>query len=223
MEDKLCREDELSSSSEESEIIIQKMREEISSLKEEVNSLRSAKEDAEIKLQLMRERYEEDIISLKDVRLDTLIKNTGAKQYLDKLRSNDKIKEELIQRLRDKTQQKDNELARMRTKISQLTKKNEDYSRRLAGLEEERRNSHSSIIDRRMTSPPPVDMSNLIQELSLTNSQKPMHQSYNHTSDNSLPTSPMLNDYAYTDIPPPPPVEIDHISLSEISHDNKRN
>lgn len=224
MEDKLCREDDLSSSSEGSEAIIQKMREEISSLKEEVNDLRSAKDDAELKLQLMRERYEEDMISLKDVRLETLIKNTGTKQYFDRLKSNDKIKDDLIQRLEEKAQQKDNELARLRTKISQLEKKNEDYLRRLAELEEERRHSRSSIIDNRraISPPPPADMGNLFQELSMLNSQKSLHHSYNHTSDNnSLPTSPMMNEYtSFTDIPPPPDVEVD-INLGDLGNDNK--
>lgn len=67
----------------------------------ELEKLRVSKKEAEIKLRHMKEEYEKELTSFNETRIEHLFRNCGAKEYLERLKDKNKLKDELIITLKD--------------------------------------------------------------------------------------------------------------------------
>lgn len=187
----------------------------------DLENLRIAKRTVEKKLQLMKKSYEEELSTFNDLRVEHIFKNSGAREYLEKLKERNKIKDELIITLKEDLERRGKEVVDLRDKYAEIEKKSNGYLKdlrtaqaRREQLEAEKRSSNS---DRRhmgrlssassFAEPPPPQFDNNtlneIQRLGAHTSQVPASNSFNNLSmDNSIP-------------PPPVPRDID-VPLNEI-------
>lgn len=88
----------------------------IEKLKSEIKELQESKKGLDFKLQLLRKRYNDELNANNDIKIDNIFKNSGAKEYLDKLKSSDKIKSDMISSLKHELETTKKELAMVKTK-----------------------------------------------------------------------------------------------------------
>ena len=184
----------------------------------ELENLRLAKRQAEIKLQLMKKRYEEELSSFKDVRVEHIFKNSGAKEYLDRLKDITKAKEDIIKNLEEELNFKKKEIEDLQEKYADAEKQRNDYlhawkdvqfkkeqleNEKRANQQRERRlltqsmnlsPSSSLVENNQVPPPPPVDVPT-VEEI-LRDISGPSHDSIQYSSlglDASIPPPPQID------------------------------
>lgn len=146
----------------------------------ELAEVKIAKKEVEIKLRLMRKRYEESLTSFDQTRVDHIVRASSAKEYLDKLKEKNKINDEIVSSLRTELQAKREELTMLREKLQDAEKQCNAYYNALKEIQaqkdkleaeqrarqERERNainylnlsSASSHIDNQIPPPPAIDI-----------------------------------------------------------------
>lgn len=185
----------------------------------ELAEVRARKNEVEIKLNLMKRRYEDELSSCSEARVEHIFKNSGAKEYFDKVKEVDRVKNDTIHTLKTDIATKKKELAALRSKYHEIEDKCQTYwqswkdaqlkkeqleAERKAQQEQDLRlrsqplnmSSASSYIDNQVPPPPPIDVPTVEEILRMSSNQYMGDQNY----------APMgsLNH----SIPPPPPVDV---------------
>lgn len=143
--------------------------------------LQVSHKEAEIKLQLMKRRYDEELSSFNEVKIEHLLKNSGVKEFLDSIKEKNRTKEDIIKDLRTKIDMRQRDLeiwqSKYKTVEEQCNKYREEWrksqitrdqieSELRAKQEHERRilnysinmSSASSMIDNQVPPPPDIDV-----------------------------------------------------------------
>lgn len=79
----------------------------------------------EFKLQLYKKRYEDELNSSSEAKIETIFTNSGAKEYLDKLKARDKINSDMITNLKAELEMSKRELALVRARCQKAEEQNE--------------------------------------------------------------------------------------------------
>lgn len=186
----------------------------------ELAELRVSKKEAEIKLQKMKRRYEEELSSFNEIRVEHIFKNSGAKEYLERLKEKNKIKNDIINTLKAELEAKESEVASWQTKYRDAEKQCNEYweawkdtqsrkekleAEKKAQFERERRamnltmnlSSASSLVDNQVPPPPPIDVPPVDEILRMV-----------APSGGQTTTNPYSMSNMNSSIPPPPPVDV---------------
>lgn len=179
----------------------------------QIEELRIAKKEMEIKLQLLKKRYEEELSSFEQIRVEHIFKNSGAKEYLERLKDRNKLKDDIIKSLKEELEYKNKEVADLQERCLELERtsigyqqawkeaqlKKEQLEAEKANQERERRqynknlSSASSLVDQvGIPPPPPIEIPSIAELMGNMTS----HQDTNPYS--SMDSS----------IPPPPHIEV---------------
>lgn len=179
--------------------------------------LQVSQKEAEIKLQLMKRRYDEELSSFNEIKVEHLLKNSGAKELLDHIKEKNRIKDELIKNLKSSIATKQSEVEAWQNKYKTVEdqcnlyreewRKSQDTRDKMeadlrAKHERDRRllnhsinmSSASSLIDNHVPPPPDIDIPSVADIMMASKSMGDM-------------TYTSLIDDAHT-IPPPPDVDV---------------
>ena len=182
---------------------------------EELAKLRVSHKEIEIRLKLMKSKYEEELSSFNELRIEHIFKNCGAKEYVERLRQSNKLKEDMISSLKSELELKKMEISTWKSKFEDAEKQCNVYWQawkdtqvRREQLEAEKRamqerdrlafdqsagmSSSHSLIDAQVPSPPPINIPSVEEILRMTSNNA--NNPYNMDPNSS--------------IPPPPPIEV---------------
>lgn len=147
----------------------------------ELHDLHVSKREIERKFKLMKERYEEELSSFNELRIEHLFKNAGVKEYLDTLRRKNQIVEETIVNLRKDLEFKREEVDFWRQKYEQAEEERikyhdayRDILAKKVQLEAQRKaekrmmSSASSMVDTTIPPPPPIEIPSVAEILGET-------------------------------------------------------
>lgn len=191
--------------------------EQMTSICEELESLRAARNEAELKLQLLKKRYEDELTLFNEARVEHIFKNSGARDYFERLKDRTKVKDDIIKSLREDLDYKTREVSELQDRCKEAEKQSQEYLRawKDAQMARERleiekkshqpsrelrsvtnqsvnRSSASSLIDNQVP-PPPLIEAPSVEEIFRTTSSYREPNPYT-----SLDSS----------IPPPPNIEV---------------
>lgn len=188
--------------------------------------LQVSKKEVEIKLKLLKQRYDEELSTFNNTRIEHLLKNSGAKEYVDRLKEKNKINDELINDLKSELESKNREISTWETRFREAEKQSQVYwdawrdiqvktaeleAEKLANQERSRRvakqssmnfSPGSSMIDDHVPPPPPVSIPSIDELLQAT----------------SVPQTSAYAVKMDTSVPPPPPVDDDDILRDTIAY-----
>lgn len=183
-----------------------------------LNELRVKQKEFEIKYQLYKKKYEEELTSFDELRLENLLKNHGAKEHLAALRESNKLKMETFTELKNQLSQKQSEINKWQNKYQEADEQCQVYwkacketSMKLEQLEIE--NKASRERDRRL-----MNMSSPSSMLNQVIPPPPEPGSYNEPIDHSRilqslePSGPFSLDRSIS--PPPEPGPFNASSLN---------
>lgn len=191
------------------------------SSRDELESLRAAKRQMEIKLQLLKKRYEEELTTFNEARVENIFKNSGAREYLERLKDQTKIKDGIIKNLKEDLEFRTKEIAELHARCKEAEKQSQEYlkawreaqmaraeAEKMTNLRERSQaksinmSSASSFIEHSSVPPPPPVEAPSIEEL-LTPC----------ASDSRTALS--------SSIPPPPEVEVPMDEILKASGDRR--
>lgn len=147
----------------------------------QLTELQVRQKEAEIKLQIMKRRYDEELGSFNELKIEHLLKNSGAKEFLDSIKEKNRMKDSIIRDLKSKIEMRQRDLevwqSKYKTVEEQCNKYREEWrksqitrdqmeSEFRAKQEHERRilnhsinmSSASSMIDNQIPPPPDIDI-----------------------------------------------------------------
>lgn len=149
----------------------QQFIEELKHSQTELAELRIAKKEAEIKCQLMKNRFEVEMTSFNDVKIENIFKNSGAREYIKTMKEKNKVKEDLISHMKKELEQKRNDLVVWQNKFREAEEQCNVYWKawkdtqiRLENFEAEKRAAQeramnftpaSSVLNNNQVPPPP--------------------------------------------------------------------
>lgn len=178
--------------------------------------LQVSKKEVEIKLRLLKQRYEEELSTFNETKIEHLLKNSGAKEYLDRLKERNRLNDDLINDLRSELELKNRELTKWETRFREAEKQSQvywdawrDVQMKMAELEAEKLANHersrrlakhssmnfspsSSLIDDQVPPPPPVSIPSIDELLQATS--VPKATTYAVKLDSSVPPPPPVDD-----------------------------
>lgn len=197
----------------------------------EIETLKAAKRQQDLKLQLLKERYKEDVSVFSEARVEQIFKNSGAREYIERLKERTKVKDDIISHLKEDLEFKNKEIAELEDKCKKIEFAKAEYLRhwkeaqsareRLEAelksslsVKEQRRStgrhhnmsSTSSVVENQVPPPPAIDVPSIEEIL------------------RSAPSSQGADLYQSLDssIPPPPMVEVPIDELIKCSENPKR-
>lgn len=165
----------------------------VKSLEEEVEQLRTSKKTVEQKLHLLTQQYEEELRTFNQTKIEHILKNSGAKEYLQKLKAGNNYSEQSFKILKEELDFKTKEITKLRNQLRDQERKNS----------QRRVKSPKSFIESHNNIPPPPP---LLQIPSFDEFLQ-----FDGSSNNS-----MTSELADSTIPPPPPVEAPYDMLSSL-------
>lgn len=173
------------------------------------------KKEVEIKLKLLKRRYDEELTTFNETKIEHLFKNSGAKEFLDRLKERNRIKDDIISDLKSELDSKRRELTMWESKFREAEKQSmvywqawKDTQVKMAELEAEKEATHerdrrmakqamnfspgSSLVDDQVPPPPPVSIPTIDELLQATS----IHQAspYGVKMDSSVPPPPPIDD-----------------------------
>lgn len=188
---------------------IEELKRDKSTYFKELNNLSVAQKKAELKYLSIKKKYEEELTSFQEIRIEHILKNSGAAEYIGKVKEKNKINSDIINNLKAEIDNKKNELAKWQKKCHEAERDRDEYKtasrqaqNELVALKAEKKakqarqainlSSASSLLnDNLVPPPPPVDVPSVDEMLRAAN----IHQ-------------PIAID---STIPPPPPVDMNEI------------
>ena len=202
---------------------------------EELERLKQDKKRAEVKLQVSKRRYEEELAIFNETRVENIFKNSGAREYFEQLKEKAKHKEGIIKGLREELDNKSKELEELKDKCKEVEKQSQEYlkawkdaqkarerlemEKRLTQPSREARSitdqvinksSSSSFVDNQVPPPPLIEAPSVEEIFRTTSSYRELNP-YS-SLDSSIPPPPNievpLDEILDSSIPPPPNIDV---------------
>lgn len=107
----------------------------IDELEAENEELKKQKQQVEIKLKLMKELYEKEVSSFNETRVDRIFENSGAMEYIERLKDRNKTKADAIKNLEKELEYKNKEIAVLKDKCREFQKRGSNYLRELKDVQ----------------------------------------------------------------------------------------
>lgn len=174
-----------------------------------VNELMAKNLELDLKVQIMKQKLKDELLNISEARVEDILKNSGAKEYCEKIKEKNKIKDDMINDYKKELDHTRRELNKWKDKVQDLEKQvNKYYQEWKSTLHQKvqaeaelkalkdlgrmpvRSNSNSSM-EYGIPPPPPVEMPTIAEILGHAN----------------RPTSYNNMDFSASSIPPPPEVE----------------
>lgn len=159
----------------------------------ELEVARVAQRSAEIKLQLMRQKHEEELSLVNDINVEHLSKNRGVQEFMDRLTERKKVNDDLVKRLRQELEYRNKEIDDLRDRYRSVEKLSQEYLKAWKDAQRQTRRS-------------------LEANHYLSNQRSMNERSSNQRSILNISPTPLFDENNH--IPPPPPME--EPSLDEI-------
>lgn len=196
-------------------------------LAKELSEARLARKQIENKYKLLKQRYEEELTTFDEARVEHILKNSGAKDYIETLKERSRAKDELVRNLEQEAKYLRKEVDHLRERCSRSEKRTDLYYKawRESQAKNDRLNEMStreqSMNHERMFNdtspalsfdtshavpPPPLIEMPSLDEILNTVESPPVNEQPSYTSVNNSHYSHL--DQLNSPIPPPPLVNV---------------